>query len=232
MVYNCTKKIQLMFNLPCLLCGGGSHSPIQLCHACIDDLPRLENQCYCCAIPLPGDDTRLCGSCLKQKPSYQTIRTPFFYQNKIQELIGDFKFNGKLAEGRVLAQLLARHLSKEITPKPSLLIPAPLHPRRLRQRGFNQSAEITALLSRKLNIPWHPGYLVKTQQTASQNGLTRKQRLTNVNGSFHYHSQHYFSHIAIIDDVVTTGATAEAMARACLQQGVKNVEIWALARTP
>jgi len=231
MVYNYLKKLQSRLFLPCIICQDKSHADIQLCQNCIDDLPKIQKQCGCCALPIQ-EPHEYCGKCLSQSYSFTKIQSPFLYQGQIKNLLSQFKFHGKLVEGRILAQLLCEYILNIKDSKPDLLIPAPLHYKKLRERKFNQSAEIAGYLSKQLNIPWDSHSLKKIKTTKSQNSLNRKQRLSNVKGCFTFNKRQDYQHIAIIDDVVTTGATAEAMAKAIKKKGINNIEIWAIARTP
>jgi len=157
--------------------------------------------------------------------------TPYLYQPPLDTIVTGLKFQGRLNYGPLLAQLIGAGISQG-SPLPEILLPAPLHSRRLQERGFNQAGEVTRFVAKHLGIPWSANLLHRCRYTKAQTGLNRKERQKNVNNSFLFQPDRRYRHIAILDDVVTTGATAEAMARAVKAKDVGLVEIWAVARTP
>ena len=173
-----------------------------------------------------------CGSCLQRTPAFDGILTPYLYQPPVSNLIVALKYRHRLAAGRTLGQLLAGHVAKVATPLPELIIPVPLHPRRLRERGFNQASELARSITRELAVPLSPESLQRIKRTTAQAGLKRRQRLRNLADAFAYHEGTPRKHVAIVDDVVTTGATAEALARILKRAGIARVDVWAVARTP
>jgi ComF family protein len=132
----------------------------------------------------------------------------------------------------VLGSLLADRIDLGRN-RPQLLLPAPLHPRRLRERGFNQAAELTRILADELSLPWSARHFVRVRHTEPQAGLDRRARQRNLRHAFRWRGPiGDLSRVAVIDDVVTTGTTAEEMARALKRAGIERVEVWAVARTP
>jgi ComF family protein len=131
-----------------------------------------------------------------------------------------------------LGRLLAQQLETRSVDRPALLIPIPLHPTRLRARGFNQAALLSRQLGRQLGIRWDPGVLKKHRQTEDQRGLDRRARQRNLRGSFVSRRLPKGCHVAVVDDVVTTGATCQEAARVLKRAGAGRVDVWALARTP
>lgn len=236
MVYKWTNKLLIrLFPYRCLLCGDPQDSQaraIDLCHRCRDALAKNSSPCESCGLPIPVDaSNRLCTHCIQRRPTYDQITAPYLYQAPLDGFVTRLKFQGRLNYGPLLADLMRAGLKPE-RPQPEILLPAPLHSKRLQERGFNQAAEVTRWLSKRLEIPWSADLLQRVRYTKAQSGLDRKQRHQNVRGSFLFRPDINYRHIAIIDDVVTTGATAEAMASAVKAEGIETVEIWALARTP
>ncbi len=235
MVYNWLRRFETLLLPPtCLLCGAPGGGDLDLCPACLARLPENQPACRRCALPLPPDapDGALCGACSRRAPAFDRIIAPWRYDKPLDELIACLKFRQQLAAGRTLGLLLAEAISSKLEQRPDLILPVPQHPAKLRARGFNQAGEIAATLSRRFGIPWSSGLLLKTRKTDAQHHLNRRQRLKNLRGAFHYHAREDCRHVAVVDDVVTTGATATETARALKQAGVSRVEIWAVARTP
>ncbi len=229
MVYNWQ---HLFFPPKCLICGGPGHETLDICHQCRADLPRNWHSCCRCALPLATDAATglLCGSCARTPPPFSRIIAPWLYQSPIDDLIQRLKFQQQLPVGRLLAQLLAREITRQ--DRPALLMPVPLHNRQLKSRGFNHSGEVTRMLAKELGIPWSPWLLRKVRETPAQHNLGGKERKKNLRRCFRFDSRQCPQHVALVDDVVTTAATAAETARALKAAGVKKVEIWALARTP
>ncbi|MDX1589941.1 MAG: ComF family protein [Oleiphilaceae bacterium] len=216
----------------CSLClrAAGGH---RICRDCLAGLPRNRNPCQRCALPLPLRRTGLCGRCLHQSPAHDTAYAPFLYRFPVDGLITHYKYGGDRALGFVLSEawLDAFRGSRQCAgPLPQQLIPCPISRRQLLIRGFNQSAELAWRLGKALPIPVTP-LLTRTGHHPNQAGLNRRQRLRNLQKAFHC-TQPPPLHVALIDDVITTGATAQAMSRALKQAGARQVEIWAMARTP
>jgi ComF family protein len=141
------------------------------------------------------------------------------------------KYHGQLHLTNYLALLLARDLKQQNEIKPQLLIPIPLHPKRLKKRGYNQSVELSKILSKQLNIPLDNNALIRIKNTLPQTQLPYSERKLNMKSAFQSLNTNLPEHIALIDDVVTTGHTADMAAKICIEQGVKKVELWTIART-
>lgn len=157
--------------------------------------------------------------------------TPFRYQNPMGRLIQAFKFGHRLDVGRVLGSLMVQARSSSVAlERPQLLIPVPLHAQRLRERGYNQALELARPLGRTLGIPVDAYSCVRTRATQVQSLLPQNQRAKNVKGAFALRKPLTVRHVAIIDDVMTTGATVTEMARVLTASGVGRVEVWACAR--
>lgn len=225
------KKILYAF-LPgtCILCESPSHRALDLCARCESELPWLHNQCTLCGIPLPIGNT-ICGKCLLYKPPFNRCYSAFIYEYPIDRLILEFKENHRLVIGKILAKLLVESFPEEFTP-PDLLIPVPLHKSSLRRRGFNQSIEIAEVLSDTWSIPIDSRNCRRILRTAEQKSLHTQDRIRNVRGAFTIDRPYNGQRIAIVDDVVTTGATVSELARLIMSEGAGAIEVICLARTP
>ena len=215
----------------CWLCGASGCTGRELCHGCLLDLPWLLMACTRCAQPLPAAEASLCPRCLRRPPPFQRVFAPFLYATPVDLLIQGFKFRADLPAGRLLAELLADHLQDE-QELPELLLPVPLHPRRLRERGFNQAWEITRVLGRRLGLAVDATLLSRLRHTEAQRELIGKQRRRNVRGAFGLARPLPARHVAIVDDVLTTGHTAMELARMLRRAGADRVDVWVVARTP
>ncbi|MGC4029229.1 MAG: ComF family protein [Steroidobacteraceae bacterium] len=159
------------------------------------------------------------------------LRALFLYEPPVDELIQRLKFHHQLVSARVLGMLMAQ--AWHGTDLPQALVPVPLHAQRLRERGFNQAAEIGRHLAPRLKLPLLSGLLERQRNTAAQSGLAAAERARNIAGAFRLKPGAVPpAHVALLDDVLTTGATAAAAASALRQAGCGRVELWVCARTP
>lgn len=234
MVYNWLKNIQTqLYPAVCTLCGDRGMQELDLCAPCRDKLPRNLHPCRRCAMQLPtGNNSDLCGRCSKHAPLFQSLYAPFLYQTPVDRLIQSFKFQQRLPNGRLLGKLLAEYLIEQNYKTPQLILPVPLHKQQLRERGFNQSAELARQLASELGLDWSTRLLHKARHTQPQHGLSRQHRMQNLKRCFQFQNSRALTHVAIVDDVVTTGSTANEITRTLNEQGVEYVQVWALARTP
>lgn len=232
----------------CVCCLAPAHRQ-GLCQGCLEDLPVSPQQCHRCALPLTfgvrrGSDTptgggrhsRLtCGHCIKQPPPFDHTFALWRYQFPVDRLISGYKYEGKRAFGRPLlaafSGAVARELSGGALTPPDLLLPAPMHRARQRQRGFNQAEEIAEAISLRTGIPWSDSHLRKVRATKSQRTLNRRQRLQNLKNAFSIIGP-LPARVALVDDVMTTGATMNTLASLLKAQGVDEVQVWVMARTP
>ena len=214
----------------CILCESPSHRTLDLCTSCELELPWLNNQCLLCGIPLP-EGNAICGKCLLIKPAFTRCYSAFIYEYPIDRLILEFKTNHKLAIGKILATLLAESFPEGFTP-PDLLIPIPLHKSSYRKRGFNQSIEIAEVLSDTWSIPIDTRNCRRITRTLEQKSLHADDRIRNMRGAFTIDESYNGQRIAIVDDVVTTGATVSEFARLIMSEGAGSAEVICLARTP
>ncbi|MCP3671801.1 MAG: ComF family protein [Gammaproteobacteria bacterium] len=235
MVYNWIKFIQsILFPPQCLLCSSTNATTMDICDPCLDELPHNRHYCRICALPLPRHhaETAMCGSCLQQAPSFDHCHAAFAYDYPISNLISEFKFSGKLQSGRLLANLLINSIEACQLPLPDLIIPIPLHRSRLRERGFNQAVELARPVGRHFNIPVETHSCKRSHATATQSNLEKDARKRNVRNAFRLAGQIAHDHVVLLDDVVTTGSTVGEVARILKLNGVRRVDVWALARTP
>ncbi|MNS24354.1 DNA utilization protein GntX [compost metagenome] len=220
----------------CLLCDETADGIPPVCTACEIELPWLGDHCLTCALPLPAAGLT-CGHCLKQPPAFEHVISPWTYSFPVDSLITRFKHNAKWPFGRLLAELLAQYLQhrfEDDLQRPDALIPVPLATRRLRQRGFNQAAMLARWLSDALDIPCDERLLRRTQDTDAQQALNAQARRKNLRNAFSLIPGAAVKgrHLALIDDVLTTGATAQALAWLLIDAGAVRVDVYCLARTP
>lgn len=222
----------------CLLCQLPSDSDLLICHACQQHLPWLGPSCFQCASPLTAalstttpENTLVCGQCLKEKPRYDHTLSPWYYQPPIDKYISQLKFNHQLHFAKLLGGLFAEFLENHLTPAthPQCLIPMPLHNQRLRRRGFNQALEIAKPIAARLKIPIQLDIGTRVKNTKPQTELGAAARRQNLRKAFRVNKSK-FTHVAIIDDVMTTGATVNTLSHSLKRTGVNQIEVWCCAR--
>ncbi|MDE2088388.1 MAG: ComF family protein [Gammaproteobacteria bacterium] len=233
MVNKCTKIVQSWFYpAVCALCGATGDDGLDLCAACRGDLPYNTVACSRCALPLTGSvaSDALCGHCLRHPPAYQRTLAPFRYAPPLDYLLQRLKFNGKLIHARLLGTLMAEYLAQRLSLLPERIIPVPLHRARLSECGFNQALELARPIARRLGVALDHTICERLRATAAQSRLPAAQRRANVRNAFRVRGAITARHVAIVDDVVTTGNTVNELARALRKAGVQTVEIWACGR--
>ena len=208
---------------------------MDLCLGCQTDLPYQKQACQRCALPLHGvhDDesgVALCGNCLNDSPAYDRVLCVFTYASPVDRLIQDLKFHRKLHIARLLGEIMASHLARRVQTRPDLIIPVPLHSARLRERGYNQALELARPVARKLKIPIDYRSCERLRATPAQSDLPANERPRNVEGVFSITGNVQGRHIAIIDDVMTTGSTVEELATALREAGAGAIDVWVCAR--
>ncbi|MDP3705510.1 MAG: ComF family protein [Legionellaceae bacterium] len=178
-------------------------------------------------MPLPDDDDSICGACCLNKPDVDRVITAYRFEEPLRTLLHAFKYR----EGLYLTSLLTNLMLHAAIDTSNLqcLIPIPLHPKRLQERGFNQAAILAMRLSRILKVPYNLTQCKKIINTIPQAGLSASLRKTNLKNAFQAPSLPY-QHVTLIDDILTTGNTANELARTLKQQGVKQVDVWCCAR--
>jgi ComF family protein len=232
MVYNWLNIIQDYLLPPtCILCGNPGHEALDLCHACYTQLPRNNLCCYRCAEILepPATAPVLCGRCLSRHPAFDETVAPFIHQGAIRHLIGGLKFGSDYKNARLLGMLLADHLN-QTAERPDLILPVPLHKARYRERGFNQAIEIARTVAKDMQIPLDLSSCRRHRDTPHQTQLAAKKRRTNLENAFSIVKPIHARHIAILDDVMTTGTTAHELASVLKKAGASRVDVWVCAR--
>lgn len=219
----------------CLLCGHKGqktvHEAVDLCSYCQHRLPFNETACLSCALPLPHDISpgAICGRCQKKPPAFDASLSLFRYEQPAVWLVQQLKFNDRLAHARLLGNMFAQKI-RDCEKLPQCIIPVPLFNKRLRQRGFNQSVELAKPVAQKTGLPLELNLVERVKATESQTGLNAKQRRKNTKGAFRIVKAISYKHVAIMDDVVTTGSTVNEIAYVLKKAGVKQVNIWSIAR--
>lgn len=222
--------LDLLLPARCVLCGQPSPS-ICICAPCRQDLPWCGLHCHQCGLPLAFPIDTVCGQCLYKPPPFHSTVSPLRYEFPVDCMVQALKFKNQLAEGRVLSHMMCEYVSQQSVDLPDVLIPLPLHRARMIKRGFNQAYELASYIGRTLSIPIHAGGLRRNRNTDAQSGLNRQQRRKNVHGAFYWRgAEPPPPHIALIDDVMTTGTTATECARVLKKAGANRVDIWVAAR--
>jgi ComF family protein len=212
----------------CLGCGCEVDGCDSLCASCAALIVRVPNPCHHCGQPNPLAGL-ICPACRHSPPRWQKMIAPLQYRGMTRDYLLQLKYS----EALDLAKTLCRQSLDPFTrswPRPEVLLPVPLHRTRLLQRGYNQAQEIAQLLSSELDIPLDSRALARERATAVQSGLSARQRAGNVSQAFSYSTRRDYRHVAVVDDIVTTGSTASEITRVLHLAGIEYVEIWALAR--
>lgn len=211
----------------CVLClARNAHHGI--CGGCLEDLPRLPTEsCPVCALPSPAGAT--CGACLTNVPSYDGVRAALPYAFPIDALVGALKYGDRLALAPVLGHLVAQCVVVDALP--DVIVPMPLAPQRLRTRGFNQALEVAGAFPRRWLDRVEADALVRRRDTAPQASLPLSDRGANVRDAFHATRRFDGLDVALVDDVMTTGATLHEAAAALKRSGAVRVRGWIVART-
>lgn len=224
------KTLDLLLPPRCVLCGMSSGSSC-ICDPCRTDLPWTGLHCDQCGLPLASPNDDICGQCIQNTPPFSRTVCPLQYQFPADRLVQSFKFNRHLTAGRILSQLMCDCALNSTGQLPDVLIPVPLHKLRVIKRGFNQACELGSHISRVLDIPLLSASLRRRRHTKAQSGLSRKQRRQNVRGAFYWvGAVKPAHHVALIDDVMTTGTTVAECARVLTKAGAKRVDVWIACR--
>lgn len=222
--------INWLFENHCLLCHAKSDTPHTLCSFCLNDFPIIKESCYQCGIPFPLDkETPLCGKCLTHPPDFDKTTSLFYYEPPITQLILQLKFEGHLINARLFGELLIQKMWEEKT-RPDCLLPVPLHPTRLKERGFNQAIEIARPIAKQYQLPLDTHSIQRVKATLPQATLSAKERLKNVQNAFESRCSLKGLHIAVIEDVITTGYTLQVLSATLKRAGAQRVDLWSIAR--
>ena len=209
----------------CLLCGADARER-PLCADCYAELPWLP-KLHCPQCAMPTSTGNLCGGCLAHPPRFDAVTAAFIYAWPLASLIHHYKYAGNLA----LARLLGEALAAKTTSGVDRIIPLPLTPARLRERGFNQAQEIARVVSRATGIALASDACRRVRDSAPQATLPWKERAKNIRGAFVCDADLTGMRVAVIDDVLTTGATLNELARNLRQAGAIEIHGWVVART-
>jgi ComF family protein len=211
----------------CVLCAGNADLD-GLCAGCRADLPALPQPgCPTCAAPTPRGET--CGRCLARPPAFDRVVGALAYGFPVDALVAGLKYRHGLAYARPLAARLAIALERE--PYPDLVIPMPISPARLAERGFNQAAELARLVATEFGLRVDVAVARRRRDGVPQAALPWKERAHNVRGAFECGIDLRDKAIAVVDDVLTTGATLDELAKTLKRQGARTVTGWVAART-
>jgi ComF family protein len=220
----------------CLLCHQPADRQQDLCGVCKNDLPILPQTCPRCAkiFRQPGFPALACGGCLRKPPPFDAAFALFAYEKPVTKLIMELKFHERLLNARILGELMLEAIRTRWyhnKPLPDVIIPMPLHVTRLRERGFNQALEITRPIARSLKIPVDITSCVRQKATAPQARLAAERRAQNLRNAFLVRGNFAGRHIALLDDVTTTGHSINALASAFKKAGAPRIDVWFCART-
>lgn len=245
-----------MLATACLVCLALPAQRRGFCTACEEELPWQPPGCYRCAVALPGQWANgpatepagaagplyvtgpLCSRCNLQAPAFNRCHCTFAYESPVSVMIRQFKDRAGFPEFRALSSCFIEHFlhyhEDTATPLPDLLLPVPMHSSRIQARGFNQALLLAKRLSRRTGIPVLDNSCHRQHRSSSQRGLNAGQRLHNMQGIFSMPQRLALTpgkRLAIIDDVVTTTATAQAMATVMQDCDAASIDVWALARS-
>lgn len=210
----------------CLLCNAPGAAGRDLCAGCAADLPDPAPACPVCGDAVPV--SLICGECRRRPPPFVSTTAALRYAEPADRLVIDLKFRGRLPAARLLGALL--HDVVADIELPEVLLPVPLHPARLRERGFNQALELTRPLARRLDRPLLIDAVRRIRATPPQTGIDRRARRRNIRNAFALTRSLPWRHVAIVDDVMTTGSTVAELARLLRRNGVDRVQVWVAAR--
>ncbi|HEX7381122.1 MAG TPA: ComF family protein [Nevskiaceae bacterium] len=213
----------------CAICRG--HLPgatESLCPGCREDLPWMDGACPRCANARP--DGSLCAACATQLPPQDYAIAAFHFTGAVRRSILQLKYHAAFAQAQWLGAGLAQAARERHAALPDWIVPIPLHARRLRGRGYNQALELARVVGKELGIPVVHAVLRRHRATVDQIGQSRNARRRNLRGAFHAAPVIAGRHIALLDDVMTTGSTFGEAARCCRTAGAASVAAWAVAR--
>jgi len=201
---------------------------MDLCQRCLQRLPWVEFACRRCALPLQNTNAEICGACTNRDLHFNYAFTPFQFDGFIRDAIYQFKFNNKLNQGKLLAQLLLQYIDEKQLVIPEIVMPVPLHKKRIQQRGYNQALEIARIVSKEIGSELNYDAVYRNRDTTVQMDLPAKQRHKNVKDAFSIKNDAINlknKHVCIVDDVMTTGNTVNEVAKCIKKAGAGSVDI-------
>lgn len=214
----------------CVLCNQFHKNTLAVCSECITLMTPLGSSCRHCAFPLYDSQHLVCGYCIKQPPHFDSTTVAYRFEEPLRSLLHRFKYHHGLYHGPFLGQLIINAWQQKPT-RPQCLIPVPMHPQKLKSRGFNQAAILVRLLAKKLQIPYDLSSCQKIVNTLAQAQLDGDKRALNMRGAYKIKELPPYTHVALVDDLLTTGSTANELAKMLKKSGIARVEVWCCART-
>ncbi|MES2218037.1 MAG: ComF family protein [Pseudomonadota bacterium] len=217
----------------CILCHYPTHREQDLCQPCLNELPILPQSCPRCANIL-AFTTAPCGSCLKKPPLVDRTHVLFIYQTPITKLLMELKFHENLVNARLFGELMTTAIQQQWyrhQALPHVLVPVPLHPQRLQERGFNQALEISRPIAKTLKLELDTRHCFRLKNTNAQARQSAKQRQQNLRGAFQITRNFTGLRVAILDDVITTGSTLRAFSKALKKAGASEIHVWCCAKS-
>jgi len=219
---------QLLFPQNCMLCANSNGGELALCPQCLNDLPwHQAGTCPQCALPSPHN--HICGHCLNSAPAFDTTRALFRYAYPLDAMLQKYKYQQNLNIAKTFSALMQEKF-KDLSPF-HRIIPMPLHPKRLAERGFNQSLEIARQLAKNLQIELDVDSCSRIKFSPPQASLPHKARIKNMRGAFQCSTSLTGQRVILLDDVTTTGASLHELAATVKAAGASHVECWVIART-
>lgn len=214
----------------CVLCRAAIGTNNNFCIGCRADLPWITTACPSCATP-SASSKNACGACQRKPPIVDSAFAALRYAAPVDRLIAGLKYHRRLDLAHALGELLSTRLKEHITEQPDLIIPVPLHASRLCQRGYNQALEIARIVAERLRIPLYADVVRRVRATATQTALPLTQRARNVRNAFGVCTGEVSGkHVALVDDVMTSGHTVNALAKVLRRAGASEISVWVVTR--
>jgi ComF family protein len=221
--------LQLVLPEHCSLCRRPGDAPV--CGACRAELPWNRVACPLCALPQHTAPAYVCADCAEQAPPFDASWSAFRYATPIDKAVLHLKYHAGFRSAHWLGREMAQALARRSEPLPELLLPVPLHPRRLRRRGYNQALELARTIGKQLRLEVDARSVRRLRATPDQIGQSAAQRRRNMKNAFAVDAARIGDrHVALIDDVMTTGSTVAELARVCRKAGAARIEVWTAAR--
>jgi ComF family protein len=212
----------------CLLCKQYHDVSLAVCDACIEYFSTLEHKCRYCSFPLPDSNYAICGACAVKNPAFDKVITTYRFEEPLRTLLHEFKYEEGLYLLKVIAKLMLNAFT-ETDAETECLIPVPMHPKRIRARGFNQSVELAKYLSKIIHRPYDVNLCTKIKNTPPLASMDAKARKKNIKNTFHCKPSSY-QHVTLVDDLLTTGSTANELSATLKKSGISKVTVWCCAR--
>ncbi|MDB6096391.1 MAG: competence protein [Francisellaceae bacterium] len=227
------RLFKFLFPDICSWCTQKSDQDKALCKLCEDYLPWALDRCYRCGLIIEKEtESIICEKCQNKLPPFDRMCCLFSYQPPITHWISGLKFSKKLYFGHILGELLLNQIPVWYKNEdlPDMVIPVPLHSERIKKRGFNQSYELLLPLKKSKILPIQIAGILRHKSTRAQALLNKEFRIQNLKNAFTVTQDFTGKHIALLDDVVTTGCTVKAIASLLKEKGAERVDIWCIAR--